>query len=448
MTFNYIYPFYLKKITYLILLFFIYIYSFSQIISYELIESWTLEDVQDIYDSNSFPENTGQINFEVDGYKILYLTPNHNGNLVLCSGAIYLPKATTCPTPVLSWQHGTAVKDSAAPSNMKSNNKRIGVIGASHGYIVTMSDFIGLGEGIGFHNYVHADTEASSIIDLIIFGKDFAYDKGVMPSEQLFLMGYSQGGHATMAAVKEIQENDSLNIQVTGSVPMAGPYSMSEAQTDMLNNAIEYPNPGYLPYVLFGYHNIYNLFSNINDVLIEPYSQYLFSMYSGEYNMTEINETLPVNPIDIFQPQYYEDFLTTENHPFKLALIDNDVYNFIPESPMRLIHCNGDDNVTYENSIIAFNYFINGGSTDVELWDGGNFDHSTCAFFAIIGAKIWIDSLSEICEPYISDISNLHKPSKQLIYASDILGRKTNEFAHLKINIYNDGSVEKEYILD
>ncbi len=421
--------------------------SFSQIISYDLIESWTLEDVQDIYDSNNFPPNTGEINFEVDGYKILYFTPNHNGDLVLCSGAIYLPKGASCPSPVLSWQHGTAVKDSGAPSNMKSNNKRIGVIAASHGYIVTMSDFIGLGEGIGFHNYVHAETEASSIIDLIIFGKEFAYDKGVMPNDQLFLMGYSQGGHATMAAVKEIEQNDNLNIQVTGSAPMAGPYSMSEAQRDMLNLGLPYPNPGYLPYVLFGYHNIYNLFSDINDVLIEPYSQYLFSMYSGEYSMTEINETLPENPIEIFQPKYYENFVDNETHPFQLALLDNDVYNFIPASPMRLIHCNGDDNVTYENSIIAYNHFINGGAIDVELWDGGSFDHTTCALFAIIGAKIWIDSLSEICAPYNNNTLDLNRDNKILMSVSDLLGRRVNNKNTTQLHIYDDGTVEKKYII-
>ena len=437
----------MKKLFLNFLCLIISINSFSQIVDYDLVESWTLDEVQEIYNSNIALQNAGQINYEVDGYKIRYFSPNHNGDLVLCSGAIYLPKGATCPSPVLSWQHGTAVKDSAAPSNMKSNNKRIGVIAASHGYIVTMSDFIGLGEGIGFHNYVHAQTEASSIIDLIIFGKEFAYDKGVMASEQLFLMGYSQGGHATMAAVKEIENNDSINLQVTASVPMAGPYSMSGAQTDMLNNNTTYPNPGYLPYVLFGYHNIYNLFSDINDVLIEPYSQYLFSMYSGEYNMTEINATLPNNPLEIFQTQYYEDFLNNENHPFKLALQDNDVYNFIPESPLRLIHCNGDDNVTYENSVIAYDYFINGDAVDVELWDGGDFDHTTCAMFATIAAKTWIDSLSEICEPYINDIANLSNVNKSLINVFDILGRIANSENRLQIRIYDDGSTEKNFIL-
>ena len=68
--------------------------SVSQIVSYELVKSWSLSDVQEMYDDNLLPSNVGQINYEVDGYKILYFTPNHNGNLVLCSGAIYLPKET------------------------------------------------------------------------------------------------------------------------------------------------------------------------------------------------------------------------------------------------------------------------------------------------------------------------------------------------------------------
>ena len=66
---------------------------------------------------------------------------------------------------------------------------------------------IGLGEGEGIHNYMHAETEASATIDLIIYGKELAYELlGVSSNNQLFLFGYSQGGHATMAAVKEIEE--------------------------------------------------------------------------------------------------------------------------------------------------------------------------------------------------------------------------------------------------
>ncbi len=426
---------------------FIFSLSFSQIISYELVKSWTISEVDQMYNTNSLPSNVGNINFEVDGYKILYFTPNHNGDLVLCSGAIYLPKGTTCPSPVLSWQHGTSANDTWAPSNIYSDNNVIGVVAASHGYIVMMSDFIGLGDGVGFHNYVHADTEASSTIDLILLGKEFAYDKGVMPSAQLFLMGYSQGGHATMAAVREIEQNYNTQLQVTASVPMAGPYSMSGAMRDLMESGMPYPNPGYLPYVLFSYQNIYNLFDDITEVLLAPYNQYLFGMYSGSFSMYEINQTLPENPIEIFQDEYYQDFLTDPNHPFNLALIDNDVYNFIPESPMKLLHCNGDDNIPYENSEIAYNFFVEGGANDVYLEDGGDFGHVACAQLAIIGSKLWIDSMSEICEPESVDILDFN-PSKdrELIGIVDLLGREQRNIQinnQVLIYFYDDGTYEK-----
>ena len=422
--------------------------SFGQIFYYELINSWSLSEVQEIYENNNLPENAGQINYEVDGYKILYFTPNHNGDMVVCSGAIYLPKGIFCPSPVLSWQHGTAVSDSSVPSKFKGNNKKIGIIAASHGYIVTMSDLIGLGDGLGFHNYVHASTEASSIIDLIEFGKDFAYGKGVDYNEQLFLMGYSQGGHATMAAVKEIEENYNDEMIVTGSVPMAGPYSLSGAQSDMLDLQLPYPNPGYLPYVLFSYQNIYNLFSDLTDVLVSPYSEYLLSMYSGKFSMSEINETLPENPIEIFQPDYYEDYLNNDMHPFKLALIENDVYNFIPQSSMLLLHCSGDDNVAYENAEVAYNHFIDEGAEDVSLVDGGNFNHNDCAQFAIISAKIWIDSLSNICVPENTNINQLSSAiNKYLIKKINVLGKDTNQKG-FNIEIYDDGSVQKKYVIE
>ena len=98
------------------------------------------------------------------------------------------------------------------------------------GYIVTMSDFIGLGEGEGIRQYMHAQAEATATIDLM-FAWYLANDMlGTPTNDQLFLFGYSQGGHATMATVKEIGANYSEELTITASAPMAGPYSMSEIQ--------------------------------------------------------------------------------------------------------------------------------------------------------------------------------------------------------------------------
>ncbi len=437
------------KTTHLVLLFLLHGFVFGQIISYELIESWNQQEVSQLYSQYGIPSSTGEINYSVDGYKILYFTPDFDGQLVVCSGAIFLPVAIGCSPPILSWQHGTESDDSGAPSNIGfTTNDLTGVIAASHGYIVTMSDFIGLGEGEGFHNYVHADTEASATIDLILYGKEFATEMlGIEPNDQLFLFGYSQGGHATMAAVKEIEANYSDQLQITASAPMAGPYDMSESQRLMLEAGNPYPNPGYLPYVLFAYDKIYNLYDDINDVLISPYNNFLYNMYNGSYGMWTINSVLPEIPIEIFTEEYYQQYLNDDNHPFKLALIDNDVYNFIPQAPMRLLHCSGDDNVTYENAQVAYDYFIQNGVENVELIDGGNFTHLECASFAILAGKLWIDSMADLCEP--TDLEETLNRKKELIRSVDILGRtiQYNKTNSTIIDIYDDGSHQKRFML-
>ena len=425
-------------------------FIYGQIISYELIQNWSKEEVSNIYSQYGVPESTGEINYGVDGYKILYFTPDFNGELVICSGAIFLPVEIGCSPPVLSWQHGTESNDYGAPSNIGNTyNDLIGVIAASNGYIVTMSDFIGLGEGEGIHNYMHASTEASASIDLIIYGKEFANEQlGIAPNDQLFIFGYSQGGHATMATVKEIETNYSNELNISASCPMAGPYDMSGSQRLMLEAGLVYPNPGYLPYVLFSYNKIYNLYDNINTVLKPPYSNYLFSMFDGTNSMWAINSSLPNIPINIFLNDYYQNYLNNEIHPFKLALMDNDVYNFIPESPMRLLHCNGDDNVAYENAEVAYNYFINSGAENVELIDGGNFNHEDCASIAIIGAKLWIDTMAELCQP--SDLDEIQNRKKVLITCIDFLGRTIPNNTKNKnmITVYSDGSYEKILLIE
>ena len=421
--------------------------AMTQIISYELIKSWSKEEVSNLYQEYGIPESSGQINYAVNGYKILYFTPEYNGEIVMCSGAIFLPSGINCPPPLLSWQHGTEANDEGAPSNVGNNaNDLIGVTCAANGYIVTMSDFIGLGEGDGFHNYVHAETEASATIDLIIYGKEFAQNMlGIPDNGQLFLFGYSQGGHATMAAVQEIESNYSDQLTITASAPMAGPYSMSEAQREMIDSGAEYPSPGYLPYLLFAYNKIYNLYEDVDEVLVPPYNNFLFSMYDGTHDMWEMNELLPPSPIDILKDEYYEEYLNNEDHPLKLALRDNDVYEFTPQSTMRLIHCSGDDNVTYENSEIAYNYFLETGAQNIELIDGGNLTHLQCASLAILSGKMWFDTIAELCQPLaLPESSNLHS-TKELIYTIDLLGRKThlNQNNKYIINKYSDGSHQK-----
>ena len=100
---------------------------------------------------------------------------------------------------------------------------------------------------------------------------------------------------------------------------------------------------------------------------------------------------------------------------------------------------------------IAYNTFLEGGAEDVSLVDGGNFGHVACASLAIIGGKIWIDVMAEICEPESVGILDFN-PSKdrELIGIFDLLGRSVDNIERqgFYLHIFEDGSVKKVYLLD
>ncbi|MDG2164819.1 MAG: lipase family protein [Flavobacteriales bacterium] len=433
---------------------------YGQITAYELVQSWNVSEIQNLYSENAIPDYAGDINFEVKGYKVFYLTPNEKDSLVEATAAVFLPENNGFTSPILSWQHGTAVSNMGVPSAQIDNQNSLGIIAASHGYITLMSDYLGLGEGEGDHNYCHSETEASAIIDLILVSKDFAESQDVGVGEQVFLMGYSQGGHATMAAVKEIEQNYSNEITLTASCPMAGPYSMSIAQTTMLD--VAYPNPGYFPYIIFSYQRVYGNLYNTPEDLFMPGFESLLELYDGNYSMEQINDSIwsigesiyeinPSNfrPLDMIRTEYYNAYLNNPTHPFHLALTDNDLIDFTPQAPMQILHCNADDNVPYENATIAYAAFIESGANaeEVTLIDGGNFDHNDCATFSVISAKLWFDTMLSGFES-IGLNETITAQEKNLYYVMNLLGEivnpKTISGNAILLYVYDDGSVEKK----
>jgi hypothetical protein len=56
----------------------------------------------------------------------------------------------------------------------------------------------------------------------------------------------------------------------------------------------------------------------------------------------------------------------------------------------------------HNNAEVAYNYFLENGAQNIELIDGGNFDHQECASIAIIGAKVWFDTMANLCEPNVN----------------------------------------------
>lgn len=337
--------------------------------------------------------------FDVDVIKVVYGTVDPIGTPTKASGLLVIPKNTTKALPLLSFQHGTILNKIEVPSRLKGGGEA-GLIFATEGYVTVCPDYLGLGDGEGLHPYMHGESEATSIIDLIRAAKSICKSRGVTLNDQLFLTGYSQGGHATLAALKMIEEQFSSEFTLTACAPMAGPYDLSKTQLDFVLSDEPYAEPGYLPYILFAYNKVYNMYPDLGNVFVSPYYDQ-FKQYFNDNptaGLGAVNQLWPSPgvPKAVLKPEIVQSIKEDAINPLNIALRKNDLYDWTPASSIQLCHCDGDKHVPYENAEIAYQSFINRGAQNVKLVNplpGGT--HSTCVLPSILYTLGWFNSLKQ-----------------------------------------------------
>jgi hypothetical protein len=186
----------------------------------------------------------GLIRYGIDLHKVWYLTPNIAGKPDTASGLVIFPQVEGIPQPLLCYQHGTVDGPADVPSNRAGGWELAGV-GAALGYVACTADYLGLGESKGFHPYIHAATEASCAVDLLYATRELAKQLNFPLKNQLFLTGYSQGGHASMALHRLLEQNYTKDFPVTAAAHLSGPYSVS-GRVFGLGHLVVQPNVQYL----------------------------------------------------------------------------------------------------------------------------------------------------------------------------------------------------------
>ena len=364
----------------------------DKLISYEVIDSLEISELEQLANSNGIPSIFLSFNYAVDLYKLVYNTIDPLGQPTIASGALAIPRDIRCALPIASYQHGTIAKKSDIPSNY-SNEAIIGLLFATDGYIVAMPDYLGLGESPGLHPYIHAESEASAVVDMLFASQELLDVFEKIYSDQLFLFGYSQGGHATVAAHQLIQQEYAADLVVTASNPMSGPYDVSGVQAEVITANTPYPTPSYLPYIIFAYQSVYgNLFDDPSDIFVAPYDDLLPDYFLGNHSTGEIDALMPSIPNAILQPEVLDSFRNDPSHRLRNVLRLNDLYNWTPECPVRLSYCTGDDQVSYLNAILARDSFVARGANDIEIMNFGNLDHFNCAEPSLISGLFWFNT--------------------------------------------------------
>lgn len=304
--------------------------------------------------------------YDVDIYKVVYKTTYRNSE-VNASGVVLLPKTTTS-VPMISFQHGTIVRQSDAPSAQSATSAEMISYSAlaSMGFITAVPDYIGFGASKDiFHPYYVEEPSADAVRDLLTAAALLAGEKQVAFNSRLFLAGYSQGGYTTMATHKDLEADASSGFDLIASFAGAGGYDIKAFQEYLF--ALEtYPDPYYLAYVGMSYQSHYDE-SVISSFFKEPYATKIPSLFDGIKSSGDIDAQLTEVVADLVRDDLRTSIDTNPAFSFiRERLEENSLVDWKPSAQLFLYHGDADVTVPLENSEVTYNKLLsNGGSTEV-----------------------------------------------------------------------------------
>jgi hypothetical protein len=366
------------------------------LVSKTLVKSYSKEDVAALFKKKHIPKIIMPVKNGIDVYEIIYKAKWIDSSWINASGIYFVPK-TEKAVPYMMYGHGTQIEKTRTISEDHAQ-QNICMMFATDGYAAMYPDYYGIGKGDGRHLYQHAWSEAGAFIYMLYAIDELNKELSLKHNGQLFLTGYSQGGHASMAAHKYIQELNDPRFQVTASSPMSGAYDMTGEQEKYMFQ--EYPRPFYLPYLLISYQEAYKIFENadIYTSFKAPFDTILPKYFENNdhKSFSELNKIMPKIPKDIMKDSLVEVYVNNNNFAFKEKLRENNLTQWKPEAPMQLCYCKGDREVNYKNSLVAHYEMKNLGAENVKLNNlSDKLDHNTCAAFAVLSTKYFFNRYSK-----------------------------------------------------
>jgi pimeloyl-ACP methyl ester carboxylesterase len=329
-------------------------------------------------------------------YKMTYHTTGSDGMPDIASGLIVIPDNDFVNFPLVIYHHGTSSAKSRVPSSLNLDYEAYAFFGGA-GYVVLAPDYLGMGDSRGFHPYVHRATQASASVDMLKGFHEWALQSNVSLNGSLFLTGYSQGGHASMATHQLLEEQYMGTFDVTAAAHLAGPYSLSTVMKEVMIRESDYGFVGFIPFAILGFQTVYgDVFTELTDVFRPSFVAPIQSFYSGQISLTTLAIIIQLTllqeygnsfPINILNPVFADALQKDENNRINEILRMNDVYDWMPKAPTRLFFCQADELVPYQNALVAGAAMKRNSAPDVQLFDvSPSSGHSDCAGPALLAA--------------------------------------------------------------
>ncbi len=372
------------------------------LVSYQKVSSVAAQNIQGAFALISivYPE-ISKLNFsnlsDVEIYKVKYKTKLNN-NEVIASGLVCIPKKAGS-YPIISFQNGTNTSNAGAPSENITNEQFALLENLSGmGYIVTIPDYIGFGASNNIlHPYYHRESSDASVINLIKACQEILKEKPTEATSngKLSLLGYSQGGWATLSAFKTLEENNTTGLEHVAASCGAGAYNLTDVAKHILS-LNTYNSPAYLPYFIESHLRNGLMNTSLTTYFNKVYADKIPGLLNGQTNIGSINSALNDTISRLMTPEMIQGFATDSKFAdLRNELLQNSIDAWNVKGKLLFVHGKSDTTVpTFESeNIVAKFRDLGVDETKVQLvlLDGVN--HGSGVLPWAVKSLVWLDGL-------------------------------------------------------
>ena len=288
----------------------------------------------------------------------IYTSIDKNGNPITLSGKVLLPADGKFERYILV-SHYTIGSDKEAPSNAFPLEGLL----CSMGYAIICPDYIGYGiTKDRIHPYLVMDLTAMNVVDMYLAVKNYFDMAGLYPKyDDIYLMGYSQGGATTMAVeyMIEAMYNPYLlfdnKIQIRRVFAGGGPYDVKATYDRFVQtDCADYPVA--VPLVLQGMIDGNNLDLKMSTIMRQFLCDNLDEwVNSKKYTTAQINKMIGTKVTHEMLTEIGMNVQSKEVSELYKAMVQNSIisYAWIPQAPVYILHSMDDETVTYLNATNA-----------------------------------------------------------------------------------------------
>lgn len=363
----------------------------------------------------------------VPSRRMRYASVDASGAERTYSGRIFLPsrKPTDPPreVPLVIYQHATETRRRYTAYYNKGDETMLGALAAELcGFAVAMPD----GDGMGAdpsprkHASCYGKTTGTCLVDMIraalgeLNGRRVFDDVNYIWDGEVYIVGYSEGGYISMAAVKELATNPACSdIKLTGTACMGAPFDFAQATRSLLADPKAAYDRPYIPaYFVAAWQDIapslVSFDKAINPALLKKdasgsAAEWLGGVLGGDAITPLIQARLTgskdkaVPARSILNEDWVKKNINDPNSALnKLFEANTLVGGWKPTAPVLLVHDPYDKTVRFSGTKAMFDDWTKQGLRPigiVEMAVGGvGTGHVGGAMVAIPTAFIWIDA--------------------------------------------------------